>query len=428
MISSASSMNSLNAYSIYSDYKFYNDYLFPKNTQQKAYYSNSRGLEFWSTNLAGGTNMLTSLTTFKSGATSFKNSVSALTSSRMGSVFNLKTPVSSNDDAVSVKLDAKSNASLFKAADVKVSQIALAQKNESKSLSSTAKSAASGEYKFSLDMNGKAHTFTINVTEKDTNQSVLQKMADIVNAKNPGVKAVVVDNAADKTSKLQIEAKATGAKDAVFTLSDVSSPSGSGGLVALTGADNIAQQAQNALYTINGKEKTQASNEIDLGYGVKATLKKATESSVRISVGVDAAAVKKGVTDFVESYNSLAINSLENGFSKIGYSLISLAKSNSRALSAVGIEVGSSGALLIDSEKLDKAIVDGSAKRLFQSRGNYGFASKLESAASAFAGNPMRYSDLGAQLQLYSKQNSLENMYNAMYGAMFSGQLFNYMI
>ncbi len=286
------------------------------------------------------------------------------------------------------------------------------------------RSAERGNYGFSIDIGGQSHDFSINVGAGDTNKSIQQKMADAVNKRGIGINASVEQGDNSRSSRLVFESEGTGTNEA-FAVRDTNAPNGREGLASMMNVDEADQQAQNAIYSVNGTQKTSQSNEVELGGGVRGTLKEATDDAVRVSYGQDAGAIRGGVEDFVKSYNSMLDSAESNSMSRLSSSLNGITNTYRGTLSNLGIESDASGRLSINSEKLDASIQNGRLEDAFRSGGSYGIGGRLQNTASQAERNPMAFSNTSALMTTYNQNNSF-NFNN--YSSMFSGQLFNFLL
>lgn len=118
------------------------------------------------------------------------------------------------------------------------------------------------------------------------------------------------------------------------------------------------------------------------------------------------------IKDFTESYNA-TLDGLQNTDSlnalEKGVSLVNTTKAYARALSRVGIKVGSDNRLSVNEETLKEANAE-SFRSLFS--GNYSYASKIADKASYIG----RAADLKAQVT-YNVQGNLD-YYNKMAASM----------
>ncbi len=370
---------------------------------------------------------LASLTALKATTTSFKNAVDNLTKSS-GTAFSKSAVISGNEKALTATLNSKIfKPYMPKPGEVKIDQIALAQKNVGTSMASAGKSITAGGYSFEIDIGGKSKAFNINVSQNDTNDTIQKKMALAINNANIGVTASVSTNAKDKTGQLVITAKETGTADGrdVFSIRDINVGDGKQGLVSTFGANNIDTKAQNAIYSVDGgTSKTSRSNDITLDNGVSIKLKEASDGAIKLSYQKDTKAAVEGVTSFIESFNSLNEIANDSGNAKLLTALNGISKSYASSLSSVGIYSDTKGNLVANSDKLEESAKNGKLENLFKDGGYGGFSNRLGNTARMISANPMQYAGSSA----FSLYGNSQSSFMSTYSALFSGQLFNYMV
>lgn len=376
------------------------------------------------------------LSDIKMESENLKTSLSSLlgkTKSKTSS-FDEKTVVSSNTDALSVSTSSSYKNS-FSDTNVTVKQVASGQVNEGSKLSATGKALSTGWKQFEIEVDGKKTQVSFQVTSTDNNESIQKKMAEAINAKNIGVKASVSYDSTNKTSQLKLESTNTG--DDVknkFTVRDVTN---GGNAVSAMGIGTATQNAQNAIYKINdGDYVTSKSNKVDLGNGVTATLKKASDTPVKVSLGTESKSSINKVRDMVNAFNGLLATAEDNKNDRSAARLLNqlkgLSTSYSASLERIGISVSSDGYLSIDSDKMEKAAENGNLEKFFKQNGdtNYGFANRLNSVAESVSKNPVEYVS-STQLKASStagNSQSLNYMQTYRYNQIInSGLLFDYM-
>jgi len=283
-----------------------------------------------------------------------------------------------------------------------VKQTATAQINDGTALASKDKSAATGWSSFSIETNGKKNVFTINVEAGDNNEKIQQKMADAINSRKIGVTASVNKYEKEGKSELSLTSVRTG-ENGKFSVSDMYG----GTLAAATGITNVRQEAQNAVYSINGgAEKTSESNDISIEKGVDATLKGA--GSAVISFDSDTDSAVKAVKDLVGAVNTAlkAANPTDGGgSSRFALDVAGMNKSYSSALSKVGVNVSRSGELSVNESKLKDAAKDGSLGKVFDNN-SFGFTNRASHIAN-YAANTNYYGDSSRN---YSFSNGAFNL------------------
>jgi len=354
------------------------------------------------------------LSDIKSESEKLKNAMQSLLGKNKAktSVFDEKSVVSSNTESVTVQTTGnyKNN---FSDTSITVNQVATAQKNEGAALSSTGKALQSGWNQFEIEVNGKKHQISFKVEATDNNESIQKKIANAVNEKNIGVKASVTTDGVQKTSKLTLEAENTGddPKNA-FTVRDIQN---SGGAVGAFGIGSVTQVAGNAVYKIgDGNLVVSQSNKIDLGNGVTATLKKASDDPVKISTDTDPKNAINKVREMVNGFNGLLATAEDNksdrGGNRLMNQLKGLSSAYSAALGRIGVNVTSEGYLSIDSDKMEKAAESGELEKFFGQGGesnsvntSYGFANRLSRVADSVSQSP---TDYVSKDKIYSSQTA----------------------
>lgn len=332
----------------------------------------------------------------KQSGINLSNALSKLTTKTKDSVFNKKTPVSSDADAMTVSGAVKNTPSNTLPINVKIDQVAKAQVNSGNDLSSNGRAVSSGNYRFEVEIGEARHSFGIEVTASDNNKTIQQKMAAAINNRNIGVKATVKSNTTAGTSSLAIESKTTGTTNTngnpVFTVRDVT-----GGLAAAMNVTSISQSAQNAVYSVNnGTSRTSTSNEIDLGNGVKATLK-GVSNSVQVNFQADTSEAVSAVKGFVKTLNDVlsdAGSDFGQNSDRLERDLLGMNKTYKSSLEKLGINVKSDGSLSVDEDKLTAAAGDGRLQKFFQS--NYGFAKRADGISNNMKNSPNYYTGSGA--------------------------------
>lgn len=310
------------------------------------------------------------------------------------SAFSNNTIVSSDKDTMTVNYSG-SRPSSVNPMNVKIQQIATGQQNEGKGLEAKAAYGGStGKNSFTVEIGGKATELSVNVAAGDTNKDVQQKMADAINKSGTSIKASVETDSKTNTSTLKIESTVTGndPKNG-FKISDKS-----GNLVAQTGVDKVAKEGQDAVYTINGgAAQTSKSNTVNLGNGISATFKKASEDNVTISRGQDTDRMKKAVDDLVKSYNDLYSEAVQKTndpkAQNLASRMLNTAKPYSNALANVGIGFNGDGKMTIDTKQLDKAAESGKLEQFFTENNgkNYGYTNQLSRLADNVSRNTSNY-------------------------------------
>ncbi|MBR1737873.1 MAG: hypothetical protein IJ736_12820 [Firmicutes bacterium] len=342
----------------------------------------------------------------KESANALKNSVAQLSAKGDKSVFNAAT-ANSDDKGVSVKYTGTEK---FDDMKVGVTQVAQAQKNEGDKLKADATATANSSSFKITDANGKSRSFFVSVSAKDTNEDVQQKVADKINSAGLDVTASIEKDEKTGQSRLVVSGKTTGeGKD--FTVS--------GEMADNLGINKATQSAQDAVYTINGEEKTSSSNNIKVSDNLSLTLNSKTEKDANVSYSKSNTNGINAVRSLVNNYNALmdtAKNFKDSGASKLENQLKGAADTYATALSRIGITTNENGYLQIDADKMKSAADSGELQKFLESNSednaNYGFINRLGSIAEK-ADDPTNY--MSQETKNSVNSNSVSNYYNSSY-------------
>ena len=311
------------------------------------------------------------------------------------SVFDQMTAISSNTEALTIRSFDQSRSNNFSDINVNIQQVATTQRNEGTALSAVGRSFNTGAYRFEIEVGGRTHQFSLNITASDTNQTIQQRMAESINSRNIGVTASV--NFDSGRTSLNLESINTGVADdggARFTVRDLS-----GDLAARTGIVNQTRQAQNAIYSINGGPLRESrTNNVDLGNGVQATLRQATVSDVTISMGIDNRAAINRVREMVNGFNGLLAAAEENSGDRRTDSLVTalrgIINTYLPGLERIGISFNEHGYLTINENRMNEAAENGNLRSFFGAEGrnaNFGFSFRMSRIAERVYQDPTAF-------------------------------------
>jgi len=332
---------------------------------------------------------LSAYSTLKSGLSTFQTAVDKLATAAK---FNAQSVTAS--DATSISATANGTAVLGNYS-VSVTQLATSQKLASPAYSSATDIVGTGKLTISFGTTGTAPaSFTANADKTDitiditSSNNTLAGIRDAINAKNASVSASIVNDGTG--NRLVITSKDTGEVNSlkISVADDDGNNTDTAGLSALAydplaSSNNMTQMtaAKNALLNVDGMSISKSSNTVsDVIQGVTLTLKSITSASNTLSVGTDTDTIQASVQSFVDAYNALntsmrnltkfvSAGSTSNGAllgdstaRDIMVKLKSMLSASSptattfKTLTDIGVTMGSTGALTLDSTKLQKAI------------------------------------------------------------------------
>lgn len=284
-------------------------------------------------------------TGFDSKMESLKDAAYSLKNTHLDSAISQMGYGSDNSKVITVDAKFAAGANQF---DVKVDQLASAQRTTYAALDSAKTGTFTGKNTLTLQSGDKTYSFDFDFADGTTNKQALSAIANKISQSDSKIKASVSE--VNGKSVLQIYGAEAGTSKA-FTATATGSMSG---VLAIAKQD----EAQSAKYSVNGASYTSDKNQVELSTGVTATLTGTGEAKVSKNQA-DNGKMLDAVKKFADSYNSVvdflkknsgvskAVSNMANSFSDIRYS--------AGMLSEVGIEVSGSGKLSVNEGKLTEA-------------------------------------------------------------------------
>lgn len=331
------------------------------------------------------TTKFSALGTLKGALSEFQTAMKDLNSLAL---FEKRTATSSNSAAVSASAEKTALSGTYQLA---VKQLATSSRVATASVSNTSAEpyAASGDGQLTVKLGADDSAgVLVDIKSGDT----LEQIRDTLNAtlKDKGISANIVNNPADGTSRLVLNAKDTGAgKDIVITAAPGLEDLAVDGAVKGVGnsAGYLGDPAQSAVFTIDGLEQTSSTNSLkDVIPGVTFNLlsKTETDKPLTLTVGQDKAGVTANIKKFVDAYNKLIkttseltnVTQVGEGKAPVVGGLVGDAtvrtllsgvrnelvnpagQEGIRVLADLGITTQNDGTLKIDDTKLGAAITD----------------------------------------------------------------------
>jgi flagellar hook-associated protein 2 len=255
-------------------------------------------------------------------------------------------------------------------------------------------------------------------------------MANAINNANLGVRATVETDSETNQSVLRVESTTTGADTRhSFTIEDVA-----GDFAEHMGIDTMTTAGQNAIFSVNGEQRTSQSNTVNLGQGVTATLRQASDEVIRIETAQDRNAIRSNINDMVRSFNNLFSAAAENvkdpRAQDLANRLLDTVRTFSRGLNEIGITFDDSGRMRINNDRMNQAMENGRLEQFFtQNAGmNFGFTNQLERLASNVSRNPGNFVTNTMTGGNFSGGSGGMGLGNQMhFGSLNTGMLFDFM-
>lgn len=368
----------------------------------------------------------------KEHARALENITEDLSDGADGTMTFKKSAVSSNASAVNASyitdFGAASNDESF---DINVKQLACSQLNTGNYLQPRSKHIKPGEYSFDLSINDVIYEFQFKVDNSETTNNIQNKIARLINRSNIGLTANIKEDSLGNTA-INIESESTGINGTTPVIFSIKSDDANNQpLIDTLGLDRVTQYPANAIFDVDGDERSSMSNSITINKAYDVKLSKVTEEPVTISLKADADSIVESLNELVAGYNNLiSVTNDENnnhfqGTEKLQNEIASIARSYKKQLADSGLSLNKDGTISADKEVIINADNKDALSHIYESLNS--FKNSIKEKAEDIALNPMDY--VNNKIIAYKNPlRSFPDPYNlsAYTGMMFNGYIQTY--
>lgn len=365
----------------------------------------------------------------KEHARALENITEDLSDGADGTMTFKKSAVSSNASAVNASyitdFGAASDDESF---DINVKQLACSQLNTGNYLQPRSKHIKPGEYSFDLSINDVIYEFQFKVDNSETTNNIQNKIARLINRSNIGLTANIKEDSLGNTA-INIESESTGINGTTPVIFSIKSDDPNNQLLIDTlGLDRVTQYPSNAIFDVDGDERSSMSNSITINKAYDVKLSKVTEEPVTISLKADADSIVESLNELVAGYNNLiSVTNDENnnhfqGTEKLQNEIASIARSYKKQLADSGLSLNKDGTISADKEVIINADNKDALSHIYESLNS--FKNSIKEKAEDIALNPMDY--VNNKIIAYKNPlRSFPDPYNlsAYTGIMFNGYI-----
>lgn len=363
----------------------------------------------------------------KEHARAFGNIAATLSDADNGEILLKKSAVSSNSDCVDAEYIGDSKNPPTDSIAIDIEQLATPQVNTGKYLSPSFRHLSSGEYSFDLNINDLTYEFQFNVSNTDNTGDIQNKLARLINRSNVGIKAEVLTDSADRTA-LSLTSDATGISPMGPTLFSVSNNSNSAvDAVDALGLDQVTQLPSNAIFTVDGEQKSSRSNTFTIANSFEINLKAVNQPGepTMVSLQTDSSDILDNIEELISGYNDMisVTNNTENerfdGTLRLRRAFSSISHAYGEMLNNNGLDIQSDGSIEVNKDKISEAVSEGRINDVFSSLGK--FKSAIQSKAEDIALNPMDY----VNNKIVAYKNPFRSFTAPYVSSAYSGMMFN---
>lgn len=337
----------------------------------------------------------------KEHARQIKNVVSSLSDSSDGleSAFQKKVAYSSDDAIVAASyVGSESNEEVSQNFEIEVRELAAPQINLGNFLKSDEADITPGNYSFDLTTTTNSYEFQYTVTPEDTNRTIQEKLARLVNTSSVGLSAEVITDDKNR-SALKLISRQTGLSESESYLFDIkpSASTESISAVEMLGIHHITSPARNSSFILNGMEHSSYSNTFTINNTFELILNgispEDTPSQIGFKTSVDA--VADNLQALVQVYNNFIQTGEKYASSSQGIRLLQDLKAVSYSyrnnLESIGMIVEDNGSISIDKALLAAAVDTEDPSATFSVLNS--FKNSLFAKANNASINPIKYVD-----------------------------------
>ena len=362
----------------------------------------------------------------KEHARALENITEDLSDGADGTMTFKKSAVSSNASAVNASyitdFGAASNDESF---DINVKQLACSQLNTGNYLQPRSKHIKPGEYSFDLSINDVIYEFQFKVDNSETTNNIQNKIARLINRSNIGLTANIKEDSLGNTA-INIESESTGINGTTPVIFSIKSDDANNQpLIDTLGLDRVTQYPANAIFDVDGDERSSMSNSITINKAYDVKLSKVTEEPVTISLKADADSIVESLNELVAGYNNLiSVTNHENnnhfqGTEKLQNEIASIARSYKKQLADSGLSLNKDGTISADKEVIINADNKDALSHIYESLNS--FKNSIKEKAEDIALNPMDY----VNNKIIAYKNPLRSFPDPYNLSAYTGMMFN---
>lgn len=362
----------------------------------------------------------------KEHARALENITEDLSDGADGTMTFKKSAVSSNTSAVNASyitdFGAASDDESF---DINVKQLACSQLNTGNYLQPRSKHIKPGEYSFDLSINDVIYEFQFKVDNSETTNNIQNKIARLINRSNIGLTANIKEDSLGNTA-INIESESTGINGTTPVIFSIKSDDANNQpLIDTLGLDRVTQYPANAIFDVDGDERSSMSNSITINKAYDVKLSKVTEEPVTISLKADADSIVESLNELVAGYNNLiSVTNDENnnhfqGTEKLQNEIASIARSYKKQLADSGLSLNKDGTISADKEVIINADNKDALSHIYESLNS--FKNSIKEKAENIALNPMDY----VNNKIIAYKNPLRSFPDPYNLSAYTGMMFN---
>ncbi|MBQ7358963.1 MAG: flagellar filament capping protein FliD [Lachnospiraceae bacterium] len=362
----------------------------------------------------------------KESARDLRNTIASLGGLEEEQLLGKKVATSSNEDVISATYIGQfSPDDILPTIEMEVQRLASPQKNLGLYLADTPVALEPDTYSFDVSISGLNYEFQFSIKEGETHKEVQERLVRLISNADIGIKADLHE--ADDTYALRLASDNTGSETGapIFTISDHQTSKRSG-TVAYFGLDYISSPPSNALFTINGEDRSTTSNHFTVGHMYDVTLKGVSSEGEAVTLGLktDYESLAENVKNLIGGYNSFvkAVHEYQDRFprsTKLSREMTNISSLYLSEFQSMGLRLQEDSTLAVDDNLLARSFSEEGVHDVISTIKN--FASSLVRKTSQISIDPMHYVDK----KIVAYKNPGKTFASPYTPSPYSGMMFN---
>ncbi|WP_027422178.1 hypothetical protein [Lachnobacterium bovis] len=317
------------------------------------------------------------------------------------SCFDKKVAYSSNPDVADATFWGNSSYNENDTFTLHIDSLAKPQVNTGNFLKADILSFIPGNYTFDLKTQSSTYEFQFNIKSTDTNFMIQNKLVNLINSSNVGLKASLISDD-DNANAIRLIGNNTGLVEnnkqpfSVFP----SSKNNSIAMMDVLGITNISHPACNSSFTIDGEPYSSTSNSFILNNDIELLLlAEGDDATTKIGFKNNVEAISENVTNLTTAYNNMltlaqnyaTIHEKQNNRNQFFLSMASISVGMKSQLDSIGLEVSENGYVFVNDLLLEDAVSTKNLDETFETLNS--FKNSIGSKADDISINPLAYMD-----------------------------------
>lgn len=366
----------------------------------------------------------------KESARELHNTIKSLGGLEEDSLLNKKVAFSSNPALADVTyIGNNDNIEDTPSFSLEVKSLASPQTNMGDFLPSDEMNTLSPDtYSFDITIHDMSYEFQFIVSEEDTNKDVQDRLSRLITNSNIGITAQTIEDG-EGNSSLSLSSVATGSEDGknIFHVSDTYT-SKHAGMVDYLGIGEVTRNASNAVFFIDGEQRSAYSNHFTIEKAYELELKGISENENDVTlIGIkdDTESLKENIRTLIGGYNDFIHSSIVSDEEQpksrqLLHEMKNISSLYMSKFEAVGLSSAADGTLSLNEKQLDAVFNDDDFKEQISSIKD--FAGSLLRKTDQVSLNPMNY----VNKTIVAYKNPGKNFSAPYAPSAYTGMMFNY--